>query len=136
MIHSFFSLCIEFFLSKTNEYSFINWIPRLFIVYNFHTPLAMLQLRLQTVFNKNLLLFRTMLLTLWVKPHPPFLCFHRAADDKAPIQASWLWPGGREGHQRARLLQTYRLGTPPEQGDTATLQAQSGKLCEHTHTSK
>lgn len=56
------------------------------------------------------------------------LCFSpRAADDQAPVQASGLRARGREGHPRARLLQTHRLGTPGEQGDTAAIQAQSGK---------
>lgn len=56
------------------------------------------------------------------------LCFSpRAADDQAPVQTSGLRAWGREGHPRARLLQTHRLGTPGEQGDTAAVQAQSGK---------
>lgn len=56
------------------------------------------------------------------------LCFSpRAADDQAPVQASGLRARRREGHPRARLLQTHRLGTPGEQGDTAAVQAQSGK---------
>lgn len=56
----------------------------------------------------------------WFCPCP------RAADDQASIQASGLRRGGREGHPGARLLQTHRLGTPREQGDTAAVQTQSG----------
>lgn len=55
-----------------------------------------------------------------------FLVFLILVNDQASIQASGLRSGGREGHPGARLLQTHRLGAPREQGDTASLQTQSG----------
>lgn len=68
-----------------------------------------------------------------------FILSSWAVNDQASIQASGLWSGGREGHPGARLLQTHRLGTPREQGDTASVQTQSGTWalhvsCHNTHT--
>lgn len=49
------------------------------------------------------------------------------AYDQTPCQAAGLRARGREGCQRACLLQENRLGETGEQGDPTTIQAQSGE---------
>lgn len=56
-----------------------------------------------------------------------FLLSAFPADDKASSEATGLWSGGGERHQRAQLLPLHGLGETGEQGGAAAIQTESCK---------